>query len=345
LLRTLKRGKCCISDVLGLPRTPHIAKIGQTFVDEWGRETDVGPLATVSTGTGISEPAVAATLGTPTLGGLSGYEGGLLEMWFSWTDGAGGETLPSPSAQVDVPYQAGGLLSEATVTLPSTPAVAGAAGANIYIRHRGGNIVLAYRILVDDVDEITLTGAVADCYRSLPLANSAGSNKAIGITGVTAPAAAALTRFYVRTSGASWPAADRRLKLAGVDEWDPATVVYPLVYAGATDQLTAGFPPTVSQVKALRPLDLSTEVIGELPSDLLPGEVTTDVELARSVGEAILSGLAVGEDTPADLGVVVAAGEALIEAGRAVLVETDLLIPAADLNDDRIDIICLVVLR
>ena len=164
-------------------------------------------------------------------------------MWFSWTDGAGGETLPSPSAQVDVPYQAGGLLSEVTVTLPSTPAVAGAAGANIYIRHRGGNIVLAYRILVDDVDEITLTGAVADCYRSLPsgqqLRLQQGHRHHRRRPPRRAPPSPASTSAL---SGASWPAADRRLKLAGVDEWDPASVTYPLVYTGATDELTAGLP-------------------------------------------------------------------------------------------------------
>ena len=87
-------------------------EIGQTFVDVYGRETDVGPLATVATPAAITDPITAATLGTPTLGGLSGYEGGLLEVWYSWTDGSGGETLPSPPAQVDVPYQAGGLLSD-----------------------------------------------------------------------------------------------------------------------------------------------------------------------------------------------------------------------------------------
>ena len=150
-------------------------EIGQTFVDVYGRETDVGPLATVATPAAITDPITAATLGTPTLGGLSGYEGGLLEVWYSWTDGSGGETLPSPPAQVDIPYQAGGLLSTVDVTLPSTPAAAGAAGANIYLRHRGGNVVLAYRILTGSVDEITLQGAVADCYRGSPLVNSTGS--------------------------------------------------------------------------------------------------------------------------------------------------------------------------
>jgi len=316
-------------------------EIGQTWVDEFGRETELGPVATVSTGEGITSPAIAPALGTPTLGDLSGYEGGLLEVWFSWTDGAGGETLASPSAQVDVPYQAGGLRSEVEVTLPSAPAAAGASGANIYLRHRGGNIVLAYRILADDVDEITLTGAVADCYRSLPLANSFGSGKAIDITGIAAPAGAALTRFYLRTPGASWPAADRRLKLNGFDEWDPTGVTYPLVYTGATDQLTAGFPPTVSQVKAIRPVDLSTEAIGELPAGLLPAVTTLEMELVRSIGQAVMSGLEASAHAPADMGVHIASGEALLTAGRFLPAADDCGIPVADLNNPRIDVICL----
>lgn len=249
-------------------------EIGQTFVDAYGRETAVSPLATVTTPAAIADPTTAATLGTPTLGGASGYEGGLLEVWYSWTDGAGGETMPSPVAQVDVPYQAGGLLSEVQVTLPSTPAVAGAAGANIYLRHRGGNVVLAYRILVEGTATVTLSGAVADCYRSTPLVNSTGSVNAIDVTGQAAPTGAALTRFYVRNQGDSWASSDQRLKLAGASEWDPATVTYPLLYTGASTELTAGYPPTTSQVKPFRPVDLATEVSGELSADSLPDDLT-----------------------------------------------------------------------
>jgi hypothetical protein len=170
-----------------------------------------------------------------------------------------------------VPYQSGGLKSEVVVTLPSTAEDADAVGANVYIQHRGGNIVLAYRIEVDDVDEITLTGAVADCYRSTPVVNSTGSTGSLAITGVAAPDAAAVAvRFYIRETEGEWAAADRRLILAGLDEWDPATVTYPLVYTGALAEIAPGFPPTISQVKALSPIDLASEVTGILALEHLP---------------------------------------------------------------------------
>ncbi len=316
-------------------------EIGQTFVDAYGRETAVSPLATVITPAAIADPTTAATLGTPTLGGASGYEGGLLEVWYSWTDGAGGETLASPPAQVDVPYQAGGLLSTVDVTLPSTPAAAGAAGANIYARHRGGNVVLAYRILVDDVTQITLTGAVADCYRSAPLVNSTGSVNAIDITGVAAPAEAVRTRFYIRNAGDSWAVSDQRLKLAGVDEWDPATITYPLLYTGASAELTAGFPPITSQVKAIRPIDLATEAYGTMGAALLPPEAVLEAELVKSIGEGVISGLAVTATSPATMSVTVAPGEALMAAGRFTPAGATRTIPTADATNPRIDLICL----
>ena len=316
-------------------------EIGQTFVDVYGRETDVGPLATVATPAAITDPIAAATLGAPTLGGLSGYEGGLLEVWYSWTDGSGGETLPSPPAQVDIPYQAGGLLSTVDVTLPSTPAAAGAAGANIYLRHRGGNVVLAYRILTGSADEITLQGAVADCYRGSPLVNSTGSVNALDITGQAAPAGAARTRIYIRNQGDAWASSDQRLKLNGVDEWDPATVIYPLIYTGATGELTAGYPPTVSQVKAIRPIDLSTEAIGAITGANLPPEAVTEIELARSVGTVLLGGLEVQQSEAVNMTVTVTAGEAIMSGGRACYTNpTILAIPTADQYDDRIDIVC-----
>lgn len=315
-------------------------EIAQTFVDAYGRETDAGALATIATPAAIEGPAAAPTLGTPSLGEASGYEGGLLEVWFSWTDGGGGETLPSPVASVDIPYQAGGLSSEVAVTLPSTPAAAGAAGANIYLRHRGGNIILGYRILTASTTEITLAGA-ADCYRSLPFINSTGSVNAVDITGVAAPAGAVLTRFYLRNQGDAWGTGDQRLKLAGADEWDPATIAYPLLYTGLSTELTAGHPPAVSQVKAIRPIDLSTEAYGELSHLLLPAEAVLETDLALSAGEAVLSGLAVGATDPVSLAVSVQAGMALIAAGRFTKGLTQLTIPAADPENPRIDLIIL----
>jgi hypothetical protein len=204
-------------------------------------------------------------------------------------------------AQVDIPYQAGGLLSEVTVTLPSTPAAAGAAGANIYIQHRSGNVVLAYRIEVDTVDEITLTGAVADCYRAAPLVNSTGSTNAVDITGAE-PAVGgdtpAFTRFYIRETGADWTAGDRRLNLAGVDEWDPATVTYPLVYTGLSTELVPGSPPTVSQVKAVRPIDLAAEVSGILAKEHLEasGVRVAEVEVTAHVPDWATALATPGED-------------------------------------------------
>ncbi len=78
-----------------------------------------------------------------------------------------------------------------------------------------------------------------------------------------------------------------------MDEWDPAIVAYPLIYTGASGELTAGYPPTVSQVKAIRPIDLSTEAIGAITGANLPPEAVTEVELARSVGTVLLGGLEV----------------------------------------------------
>jgi len=317
-------------------------EIAQTFVDEFGRETEAGPVALVTTPVALVDPLEPPTLGTPTLGGASGYEGGLLEIWFSWTDGAGGETLASPGAQVEVPYQAGGLKSEVALTLPSTPAFLGAAGANIYIRHRGGNVVLAYRIETDDVDEITLTGAVADCERSIPLARSTGSINAIDITGASPVGEHGfLTRFYIRPEGSVWTSQDSRLRIGGVEEWDPATVEYPLLYTGSAEQSAPGYPPPVSQVKALRPLDLGTEVIGTLDWTRLPDEAALDTELALPIGDCLLSGFLVTAHTPADMAVDVATGVALIAAGMFAPGAIELAIPTADPTLDRIDIICL----
>ncbi|MCL5942135.1 MAG: hypothetical protein M1325_01170, partial [Actinobacteria bacterium] len=106
-------------------------EVVQTFVDAHGRETDASPLATISTGTAITDPAAAPTFGA-IVEDATGFDGGLLEVWFSWTDAAGGETVASPGAATNLPYRSGGLKNQVTVILPSTPAVAGAAGANVY---------------------------------------------------------------------------------------------------------------------------------------------------------------------------------------------------------------------
>ncbi|MHB8867424.1 MAG: hypothetical protein ACYC6T_07955 [Thermoleophilia bacterium] len=318
-------------------------EVVQTFVDAFGRETLAGLAASQSTGTPITDPAAAVTFGAITPAG-AGYEGGLFEIWFSWTDGSGGETLPSPVATTDLPYLAGGLLSEVVVDLPSTPAVAGAVGANIYARHRSGNVVLAYQILVDTVSQATLTGVAADCYRTLPLANSTYSSRALDITGQAANGgeSPSLTRFYLRPSGATWSAGDRRLKLAGVDEWNPATVIYPLRYTGATSELAPGYPPSVSQVKAIRPVDLAAgESVGLLPVAQLPPETVLEAELIRSTGEGIIAGLSVSAHAPADMGVRVIAGEALLFAGRFQPAQTDLVVPMADPGNPRIDLVIL----
>ena len=162
------------------------------------------------------------------------------------------------------------------------------------------------------VDEITLQGAVADCYRGSPLVNSTGSVNAIDITGQAAPAGAARTRIYIRNQGDAWASSDQRLKLNGVDEWDPATVTYPLIYTGATGELTAGYPPTVTQVKAIRPIDLSTEAIGAITGANLPPEAVTEIELARSVGTVLLGGLEVQQSEAVNMTVTVTAGEAIM---------------------------------
>lgn len=319
-------------------------EIVQTWVDDYGRETLAGPVAALNTGTPIADPLVAPTFGAFTPSG-TGFEGGLLEVWFSWTDGSGGETLPSPVAGTDVPYLSGGLLSEVVVDLPSTAAAAGAAGANIYARHRSGNVVLAYQILVDSVSQVTLTGVARDCYRMLPLANSTFASRSVNVTGQAANAGEtpALTRFYLRPLAASWVAGDRRLKLSGLDEWDPDTVTYPLLYTGATGEIAPGFPPTVSQVKSIRPLDLATEIIGILSEALVDAALARDAEVAAMLGGPyVATGLVTTAQGVPDLSVQVSAGWAVSDTrlwnpGAALAVGVE----AAHGTLARVDSVCI----
>jgi len=315
-------------------------QVAQTWVDEWGRETDAGVVTEFSTGEGIPNPDTAPTLDAPTPA-ATGFDGGLLEVAYCWIDEMAGESLPSPVAQVDVPYRTAGLQSEVLVTLPAAPVSVGAAGAFIYARHRSGNWVRAAAISDPDETEITLDGTWISCFVSLPLANSTGAGKALDITGVAAPAAAALTRFYIRAQGEAWTAGDRRLRVGGVDEWDPATVTYPLVFRGGADDVAPGYPPPYSLVKAVRPIDLATEAIGALSAESLPSAAILGADLAKSIGSAIISGFAVTANAPADMKVVVAPGEGLNVSGRWALDGVELTIPTAHLTLDRIDIICL----
>lgn len=315
-------------------------EIAQTFIDAYGRETDAGALGIISTGVGLTDPVAAATLGTPSPEG-SGFEGGLLEVWYAWTDDTGGETLAAPVVQTDLPYLTTGLYNQILVTLPSTPAVAGATGANIYIRHRGGNLVLASRIYVDTEDSILLDGVVSDCYRSTPLTNSTGSTRLINITGQGGVSGAIKTRFYVRLTGQTWTDGDRRLLVGGLDEWT-LPVTYPLAYTGLYGELASGWPPTISQVKAIRPTDLETETIGTLPAGLLPDEAVLEAELLKATGEAVLSGFVVTAQGAPDMTVHVAVGEAVLATGRFILTAIDLTIPTAPVADHRVDLICLM---
>ena len=314
-------------------------EVVQTFLDEYGRETGAGPIEHIYTGTTLADPVAAPTIGAVTSAG-TGFEGGLLEVGFAWTDTQGGETVVSPWASVELPYLTGGLLSQVEISLPSTPSTAGAAGANIYAVHRSGNEVLAYKIETDSAQTITLTGAVVDCYRVAPTTNSTGAGKAIDITGVVGPAEAVSTRFYVRPQGEAWTTGDRRLEDAGVDTFDVSQVSYPITFTGPS-MLAPGFPPTVSQIKTIRPIDLGVEVIGTLDDSHLPPETVAETELARSTGEGVMSGLLVSESSPAAMTVEVAAGEAMIAAGRFEPSAATLTIPAADVANPRIDTICL----
>ncbi len=258
-------------------------EIVQTFLDEYGGETEAGAVGSISTGAGITDPATAPTLGTPT-SEATGYSGGPLIVVFTWVDELGGESLASPAATINLPYLAGGLFSQLDVTLPSTPAAAGAEQAWVYIQHRGGNVVLAQKITNPDEDTVTLDGTTTNCYLTPPYANTTGCVKSIQITGQT-DAAADKTRFYIRQAGQSWVSADRRLSVSGVTEWDVDTVTYPLIYTGET--LAGGWPPTISQVKDLRPIDLTSEVSGVLAKEHLEasGVEIREVEFTGSVGD------------------------------------------------------------
>ena len=313
----------------------------QTFIDAYGRETAAGSEATVSTGTGITDPDTAATFGAIADNGADGYEGGHLEIWYVWTDGAGGETLPSPVVTTEIPYLAAGAKSSVVVNLPSDAATAGAAGANIYLRHRGGNIVQAYRIETDSVSTCTLVGAVANCYLSLPTSNTTDSNHALDITGV-APVgdAAVTTRFYLRLGSEAWTTADRRLRLSSVDEWDPATVTYPLVFAG--ESFAPGFPPTTSQVKAIRIVDLATEVSGELSESNLPGTLARDLEVATLLGGPyVLTGLLVEAQASPGMTVKTSTGWAISDQRIwNPSADASIAIATAHATNPRIDIVC-----
>jgi hypothetical protein len=311
-------------------------EVVQTFVDEWGRETDAGTLASLSTGTGITDPVTAPTLGTPSTA-ATGYGGGTLVVVFTWLDENGGETLASPADTVQLPYLSGGLYSQVDVVLPSTPAAAGAVMANVYVQHRGGNVVLAQRIYVDTEDTVTLDGTTLDCYLTPPYVNTTSSTKSIEITGAT-DAAAEKTRFYIRQNGEAWTTGDHRLSVGGVDEWDIDTVSYPLVYIGTN--LVAGWPPTVSQVKAIRPIELDTETSGTLAESQIAAAITRDTELATVIGERIISGFAVTPHSPEDMKVDVATGAAILAAGLFTPAGVELTIPTADASNPRIDIIC-----
>jgi hypothetical protein len=136
---------------------------------------------------------------------------------------------------------------------------------------------------------------------------------AIDITGITpAPDAAVKTRFYIRSTGATWADSDQRLCISGADEWDVDTVSYPLVYTGQEGTLVPGFPPQVSQVKAIRPIDLGTETVGTVDIDNMPAIMTKETELVRSTGIGVMSGLEVTQTTPASMAVDVGGGEVLI---------------------------------
>jgi hypothetical protein len=271
-------------------------EVGQTFVDAFGRETAASTVASLSTGDAIPDPLVAPTLSDPSTHD-SGFEGGTLEAWYSWVDASGGETSAGPEAILDLPYLSGGLFNRCTFSLPDAASSVGAAGANVYIRFRGGNVVLAKRIQSSSATDCTLDATVVDCYRSLPLSNMTNGAKAITITGapVAEGESALYTRFYIRPQGEGWPG-DRRLRLAGIDQWDPATVTYPLVYSGLSTDLAPGFPPATSQVKAIRPIDLTTEVTGVLPAANMEGGAgggggggsVSDAALARELATMLM---------------------------------------------------------
>jgi hypothetical protein len=316
----------------------------QTFVDEYGRETDAGTVGEKNTGTPIDDPDTVLTIGTPT-SEASGFEGGLLEVWYSWTDDQGGETYPSDGAEIELPYLSG-LYNQVTVTLPATPASVGADGANIYIRFRNGNVVLATSITDDSETDALLDGTVDDCYRSLPLSNTTFATRVIQITGITGGSGnyenAVYTRFYIRLKDSDWYTGDHRLKTGGVSEWAADYGSYPLEYTGLIAELIPGYPPPVTLVQALKPIELDTEVYGNLPVGMLPSEATTEDELVLTQGESILSGFVVTANSPADMAVDVATGEALLAAGRFTPdAVDDLVIPTADPTNDRIDIICI----
>lgn len=329
----------------GAVRAGRTLEVAQTFVDEYGRETLPSTVASIYTGDPLADPDTAATLGTPYSSVVSGFTGGLLEVWYSWVDADAGETLVGPVASVELPYLASGTYNRVEVTLPESPTAAGAYGAFVYVRHgSSGNIVQAEQITGTDTTCV-LVGTWINCFQSLPQFNTTNASNGLNISqdvSVTAPAEAVLTRFYLRAQGEAWYAGDRRLRIADVDEWDPTTVTYPLLYTGALAELAPGYPPTVEQVKAIRPVNLATEVTGELSAASMDAALARDAEVAALLGGPyVLSGLLVEAQASPDMTVKTSAGWAISdERIWNPAADTSIAIAAAHATLGRVDIVC-----
>jgi hypothetical protein len=308
-------------------------EVVQTFVDDYGRETLASTVASEATTGAIEDPDTAATLAAES--NASGFTGGLFEVWYTWTDANSRETLPSPVVSTQLPYLALPAYNKVTVTLPATPASVGAAGANIYIRQNNGRPVLASMIITDTETEAELTGTIANCSVDLPTVNNTGATASLEITGASANGSEtpAYTRFYIRIAGQTWTASDRRLKLGGVDQWDPDTVTYPLTFTGAVGEIVPGYPPDVSQVKAIRKIDLATETVG------VSGASAADI-ISLTGTNWVTTNRVAQMDTPG-MGVQCYGGTAVSdEAIWHVNYDASVSIAAAHSTNPRIDIVC-----
>ena len=319
-------------------------EIAQTFVDEYGRETECRAGHTTGDIDRDSRSDGGRDLGDRGQG-LTGYEGGLLSVWYSWIDSSYQETMVSPVDRDRGPLCLGGdgiILYD--FILPTTPLAAGAFGANIYVQHRDGNIVLGYRIIVDTQDTFLSTG---------PSSTACGP-----IRSTTRPAGETLFRSPARpvrlmrslpgsTRGSkdgSGPAGDRRCVMGGVEEWDPSTVTYPLIWSGDDSSLAPGFPPTVSQVKSIRPIDLTTEVMGTIAEAYIDQAIARDQEIAVLLGGPYIlgTGLVVSQQTIPDMTVQVSSGYALSDQSIwTVSADNSVGIYTANATFPRKDIVCL----
>ena len=314
--------------------------VRQSFVDEYGRETAATTAASQVTNDPIDDPAAGPTV-TYVSDPTTGYDGGPLNIWITYSDGSGGETLPSPIVQEDLPYNYGGALNLVNVEVPTSPTGLGVDAIYVYAQWRGGNVVRAAEITGTDVDVDIDPSNPLDCYPVLPSYNTTNRTQKITITPVSTPTNAVYTRFYIKDLESDWTG-DLRLTLNSADEWAVGSIPSPLEYSGAAGEKGPGYPRDMSAVLPVRAIDLAAEVEGILDETFIDAEVARDAEVAAVLGGPfVVSGLLVEAQTSPDMTVKSATGWAVSDSRIwNPAADSSVGIDTADGTNPRIDIVC-----